>query len=90
MLFSQFLQNNLFGVIVVTLAAIVLWRGLNIMKSQISEKGLGKFGLQGAALFVITPVIMVLAVDGVIKGEVVSGLLGAMLGYVFGAKSDNA
>ncbi len=86
MLVSQFIQNNFFGFIVVLLAGIILWRGMSIMKDQIAEKGLGKFGLQGSALFIITPVIMVLAVNGVIKGEVVSGLLGAMLGYVFGSK----
>ncbi len=88
MLVIQFLQNNFFGFNVVLLAGIILWRGMTILQKQIAEKGLGKFGLQGSALFIITPVIMVLAVSGVIKGEVVSGLLGAMLGYVFGSTKD--
>mgnify|MGYP001766704517 CR=1 FL=1 len=86
--FSQFFQNYLFGLVAVALAALILLRGLRIMEKQVAEKGFGKFGLQGTALFVITPVIMVLAVNGVIKGEVVSGLLGALLGYIFGLKQE--
>jgi hypothetical protein len=89
MLFSQFLKENLFGIVVVVFAAVIIWRGLNIMSGQIKDKGLGKYAMQGIGLFVIIPVIMILGVNTVLDGQVVAGLLGSLLGYIFGVRTND-
>ena len=83
-LISQFLLDNFFSLVVIAFAALIIWRGLNIMNKQISEKGLGRYNIQGLGLFVLAPIIMVLGAHEALSGEVLSALIGSLVGYVFG------
>ena len=83
-LLSQFLFDNFFSLVVVAFAALIIWRGLNIMNKQIANKGLGRYNIQGLGLFVLAPIIMVLGAHEALSGEVLSALIGSLLGYIFG------
>ena len=82
---SQFLSVNFFSLVVVAFAAFIIWRGLDIMGTQIAGKGLGRYNIQGIGLFVLAPIIMILGAHGALSGEVLSALIGSLVGYIFGA-----
>mgnify|MGYP003624371515 CR=1 FL=1 len=85
LLFSKFLTEYFFSIVIVAFAALIIWRGLNIMSGQISQKGLGRYNMQGLGIFILAPIIMILGAHKSLGPEVLSALIGSLVGYVFGA-----
>ena len=77
------------NVILVALAIYILFKGTAMIAPQIKNKGLGPYTFKALGLVLLLPVILVLGGGEAIPGEVLSTLLGALAGYIFGIEKGN-
>jgi len=76
--------EGMLEIVAAVLAVVMAVFGLAIMFRQIAKAGLGPYNLQGLGLVLLVPTILMLALTGGVRGDVVATLLGGVAGYIFG------
>ncbi|MCG3267183.1 hypothetical protein [Yoonia sp. I 8.24] len=82
------INNYMYQVIVTLVALVILLGGFRVLKSSIEKNGLGNYNLKAIGIVVLLPIILILGAAGSIDGQVLSALLGAIAGYLFGSDKE--
>lgn len=72
-----------FWVEIISAFTVPITIGLLIYQRIKKEQGLGYRVLQFLAIGVITPIILILALEGMLMGETVAALIGSIVAYLF-------
>ncbi|MEM9643281.1 MAG: hypothetical protein AAGA19_17480, partial [Pseudomonadota bacterium] len=74
------------NILIVGLAAFIVWRAFPLLQHQIESQGLGPNALKAMGIVMILPMLLVLGGGGIISGETLAALLGTIAGYIFGVE----
>ena len=66
-------------------AALIIVGGIQILRTAKAESPLAPYVLQIAGLTIVVPVLLVLAILEFLSKEALVGLMGTVVGYLFGA-----
>ena len=75
-----------FGLVGGAIAALMVVGGLSIVFSRMKakEQGIDATTIQAIALVLFMPTVLLASVTGLMQGEALAALLGAVAGYVLG------
>lgn len=80
---------NTKSVIEIIMASIMLLVLVGVFSNRIiQQKGMGARIIQFTCVSLLIPMIIILAIEGVLKGETVATLIGGMAGYVLSGISN--
>jgi hypothetical protein len=76
-----------FGVFIVCLALI--FAGSRFLQSSNKDSAFARYSLQIFGLTFLVPIILMVAVALKLEGQAVTGLLGTIVGYIFGTSASS-
>ena len=89
-LIKQFTTFDVGGLGVFIVALALIYTGYKFLHSDNKDSTFAPYSLQIFGLTFLVPIILMVTIILKLDGQAVSGLLGTIVGYIFGTSAQNA
>lgn len=86
-LIKQFTTFDVGGLGVFIVALALIYTGYRFLQAENKDSAFAKYSLQIFGLTFLVPIILMVTVILKLDGQAVSGLLGTIVGYIFGTSA---